>query len=144
MGGVLLSEREGKGGVWDSQCVNSRFTGRSIWIWISHQPKNKDFSVKILLARSLPTTPLQKTWILVLWMTHGKLWGSVWPCQKEGGLGSQPFWLTHMHSPLHTEGNLSHWTSAHKEQFYMLCLQTTSWWHIRKESMCEDSSMRAS
>lgn len=107
----------------------------SIWIWISHQTKNKDFSIKILLVRSLPTTPLQKDWILVPWMTHGKLGGSVWHCQKEGGLESLPFWLTHMHSPLHTEGNLSHWTSAHKEQFYKFCLQMTSWWHVRKESL---------
>lgn len=50
-----------------------------------------------------------------------------------GELEALPFWLTRMHNSLHAEGVLSYWTSTHKEQFYMFCLQMTSWWHIRKE-----------
>lgn len=100
----------GKGGVWDSQCVNSRFSGRFHLNLNLHsdQTKNKGSGVKILLARSLPTTSLQKAWIHVPWKTHGKLGGSMCFCQKEQGLEALPFWLTHMHNPLHAEGNLSH------------------------------------
>lgn len=56
MGGVWLSEGVGERGVWDSQCVNSRFTA-CIHLNLnlhSEQQKDKDFCVKIPLARSLP------------------------------------------------------------------------------------------
>ncbi len=135
MGGVLFLKGRGKGACETPNVSTVDSLAAPIWIWISHQPKTKTSALRFCsLVRSPPRRCRRPESSSPEW--HMGNLGA--PCGTAKKKEASNLCLSGLHTCTvpYTQRGTSHIEqSAHKEQFYMFCLQMTSWWHVQKESL---------